>query len=253
MKIKKYVLLLPLLGALNTYGDDMQTLNKSGTLRVGTTGDYAPISFINKKGDFDGFAVDMANALGDHLRLKITFVKTSWPTLSEDLQNKKFDIAMGGITHTPFRAKEFLLTNQVIENGKIALVRCEDAHKYQTESAINKKSVRVVVNPGGTNEKFVKSRLLNSTIIDAPNNFVPFGMILEKQADVMVTDLIEGRYQSRLYPNQLCVANKVPFNGTDSYKVYMLPKTSDHLLSKVNDWLDTMNIKAVAKTWQIEP
>ncbi len=244
---------MSLLCAVNGYGDDWSMVKERGILRVGTTGDYAPISFINSDGKLQGFAIDMAESLGKALSLKVEFVKTSWPTLSQDLANNKFDIAMGGITHTKERAKTFLLTSKVIENGKIALVRCEDSSRYTSESMINNTTVKVVVNPGGTNERFVKSRLLKSNVINAKDNFVPFGMLLNKQADVMVTDLIEGRYQSRLHKNKLCVANDQPFSGTESYKVYMVQKDSKMLLTKVNDWLSAVDVNALKRKWKIDP
>ncbi|VTN11058.1 Cyclohexadienyl dehydratase precursor [Raoultella terrigena] len=60
----------------------------------------------------------MAKDLGEKLGLKVTFVQTSWPTLSGDLQADKFDIAMGGVTETPERAKDFALSHPVVANGK---------------------------------------------------------------------------------------------------------------------------------------
>ncbi|MBU2712051.1 transporter substrate-binding domain-containing protein [Zooshikella harenae] len=251
--MKKIIFLMSLLCAVNGYGDDWSMVKERGILRVGTTGDYAPISFTNNDGKLQGFAIDMAESLGKALSLKVVFIKTSWPTLSKDLANNKFDIAMGGITYTKDRANAFLLTSKVIDNGKIALVRCEDSIQYTSEKVINNASVKVVVNPGGTNERFVKSRLINSTVINAKDNFVPFGMLLSKQADVMVTDLIEGRYQSRLHQNKLCVANAQPFVGTESYKVYMVQKDSKILLTKVNDWLSVMEIDALKRKWKIDP
>ncbi|WP_163837011.1 transporter substrate-binding domain-containing protein [Spartinivicinus ruber] len=252
MKFLKYLFIFSLFCIQSICNADFID-DRDSTLRVGTTGDYAPISFANEQGQLNGFAIDMAEALGKHLNVKIQFVKTSWPTLSQDLKEDKFDIAMGGITYTQSRAKDFLLTNKVIDNGKVALVRCDDINNYLNEELINQSSVRVVVNPGGTNEKFVKSRLLQSHVINTKNNYVPFGMILENKADVMVTDLIEARYQSRLHKGKLCVANDTPFTGTSSYKVYMLPKVSNNLLSKVNKWLRIVDINSITKKWKIDP
>ncbi len=72
---------------------------------MGVPGDYAPLAFHNEAGELRGYDVDMAKDLGQKLGLKVTFVLTSWPTLSSDLKADKFDIAMGGVTETPERAK----------------------------------------------------------------------------------------------------------------------------------------------------
>ncbi len=67
---------------------------------MGVPGDYAPLAFHNEAGELRGYDVDMAKDLGQKLGLKVTFVLTSWPTLSSDLKADKFDIAMGGVTET---------------------------------------------------------------------------------------------------------------------------------------------------------
>ncbi len=97
---------------------DPQAIQQSGELKVGVPGDYAPLAFHNEAGELRGYDVDMAKDLGQKLGLKVTFVLTSWPTLSSDLKADKFDIAMGGVTETPERAKDFALSHPVVANGK---------------------------------------------------------------------------------------------------------------------------------------
>src|ERR1700741_3231406 len=71
---------------------------KRGTLRVGMTGDYAPFSLLDgTTGKFRGFDVDMAEALGKTLGVKVEFVKTAWPQLAKDFEAENFDVAMGGV------------------------------------------------------------------------------------------------------------------------------------------------------------
>ena len=55
---------------------------KRGTLRVGMTGDYQPFTYFDKAAStFRGFDVDMAEALGKALGVKVEFVQTAWPQL----------------------------------------------------------------------------------------------------------------------------------------------------------------------------
>ena len=61
---------------------------KRGTLRVGMTGDYAPFSYLDKAtSTFRGFDVDMAEALGTALGVKVEYIKTSWPELMKDFED----------------------------------------------------------------------------------------------------------------------------------------------------------------------
>ena len=52
---------------------------KRGTLRVGMTGDYPPFSYLDRAtSKFRGFDVDMADALGKALGVKVEYVQTNW-------------------------------------------------------------------------------------------------------------------------------------------------------------------------------
>src|SRR4051812_22995447 len=74
---------------------------KRGTLRVGMTGDYLPFtSFDKETSKFRGFDVDMAEALGKALDVRVEYVQTAWPRLMKDFEADNFDIAMGGISIT---------------------------------------------------------------------------------------------------------------------------------------------------------
>src|SRR5665213_4601460 len=69
---------------------------KRGTLRVGMTGDYLPFTSLDKTtGKFRGFDVDMAEALGKALGVKVEYVQTSWPQMTHDFEADDFDVAMG--------------------------------------------------------------------------------------------------------------------------------------------------------------
>ncbi len=60
------------------------TSSTRGTLRVGMTGDYLPFSSLDKAtSKFRGFDVDMAEALGKALGVKVEYVHTAWPQLMQ--------------------------------------------------------------------------------------------------------------------------------------------------------------------------
>jgi cyclohexadienyl dehydratase len=51
---------------------------KRGTLRIGMTGDYLPFTYFDKStSQFRGFDVDMAEALGKALGVKVEYVQTA--------------------------------------------------------------------------------------------------------------------------------------------------------------------------------
>ncbi|MEH8382200.1 transporter substrate-binding domain-containing protein [Klebsiella pneumoniae] len=208
---------------------NMQSIEHSGELKVGVPGDYAPLAFRNAAGELQGYDVDMAR----------------------DLQADKFDIAMGGVTETPARAQAFALSHPVVANGKIALANCQAAPRLGSLEKIDRPDVKVVVNPGGTNQSFVDEHIKQAQIIRVQNNVDNLQALRQKTADMMVTDLIEGDYYQSKEPGVFCVANETPFAGTASNKVYMMSKDNPVLLKKVNQWLDSQDKEVLKRKWKI--
>ncbi|MEE3386493.1 MAG: transporter substrate-binding domain-containing protein, partial [Prevotella sp.] len=105
-----------------------------GTLLVGTTGDYRPLSFCEPTGRYWGFGIEMAEEIARRLGVGISFVKTSWPTLSNDVLSdpQAFDFAIGGITITDARRETMLMSDGYLANGKTILCRAADSEKYKS-------------------------------------------------------------------------------------------------------------------------
>ena len=83
----------------------LEKIQERGTLLVGTTGDYRPLSYKEPgTGEYWGFGIDVAGEIAGSLGVSISYVPTSWPTLSADVQKAElFDFAIGGITITDVR------------------------------------------------------------------------------------------------------------------------------------------------------
>jgi cyclohexadienyl dehydratase len=209
---------------------------KHGTLRVGMTGDYLPFTYLDKATQkYRGFDVDMAEALGKALGVKVEYVQTSWPQLMKDFEAGNFDIAMGGISITLDRQKKGLFSTPVMRDGKTPIARCADNGKYQTISDIDKSGIRVIVNPGGTNERFARANVKNAEIKVYNDNVTIFDEIAKGDADLMMTDASETRYQQKLHPGVLCAVHPdQPFDFAE--KAYWMQRDVA-LKDFVDQWL----------------
>src|SRR5215471_6126549 len=124
-------LLLTMASAQAQQPSRLDQIISRGTLRVGMTGDYRPFTFLDKETQkFSGFDVDMAEALGKALGVKVEFVPTAWPQLMKDFEADNFDIAMGGISITLDGQKKGLFSSPIMREGKTPIVRCTDVGKY---------------------------------------------------------------------------------------------------------------------------
>ncbi|MEL4073445.1 transporter substrate-binding domain-containing protein [Ochrobactrum sp. GPK 3] len=207
-----------------------------GVLKVGTTGDYSPFSIRDPKtGQFTGFDIDLADNLAKALGVRVEFVPTTWPTLTQDFENNKFDIAMGGISITLERQKTGLFSTPYLQDGKAPIARCSDHNQYTTLTDIDKPNVRVIMNPGGTNEKFVRAHIKHAQIDVWDDNTTIFDQIAQGKADVMITDASETRYQQSVHSGLLCAVNPdEPFNSIE--KAYWIQR-APYLAAFVDQWL----------------
>ena len=206
-------------------------------LRVGTTGDFLPFTYQldQTTNTFYGVDIELAKDLAASLDAKAVFVKTSWPTLLADLEANKFDIGMSGITIKLARQQKALFSIPLLSSGKAAITRDENAATYTSIEAINKKGVRVIVNPGGTNEAFARANFPNATIIQNEENLSIFQKIVDGEADLMVTDAVETLIQELIHPELEAVNPEAPFNFFEMG--YLLPR--DHTFKAyVDQWLN---------------
>lgn len=213
----------------------LERVEQSGVLRVCTTGDYRPFTYLQADGQYEGIDIDQAQSLAKALGVKAEFVKTTWPTLMQDFTAGKCDIAMGGISVTLARQKVAAYSVHYMVDGKTPITRCDDVEKYQTLQQIDQPGVRVIVNPGGTNYKFAEANLTKAKIEVYPDNNTIFQQIVDGKADVMVTDAIETRLQHKLHPQLCAVHPDHPF--TYGEKAYLLPRDDLPFQNFVNQWL----------------
>ena len=214
----------------------LDEIMKRGTLRVGMTGDYKPFTYLDKTTQqFSGFDVDMAEALGKALGVKVEFVQTAWPQLMKDFEADNFDIAMGGVSITLDRQKKGMFSSPIMREGKTPIARCADKGKYETIADIDKPGTRVIVNPGGTNERFARANVKNAEVKVYNDNVAIFDEIAKGNADLMMTDSSETLYQQKLHPGVLCAVHPdKPFDFAE--KAYWLQRDVA-LKAFVDQWL----------------
>lgn len=242
------------LGASAEGTSHLDSVIQQGQLRVCTTGDYKPYTSKGEDGEYAGIDIAMARSLADSLGVKVEWVPTTWKTLMPDVLAGKCDIGMGGISVTLERQKKAFFSTTLDVDGKIPLVRCEDQALYQTLEQINQTSVRLVEPAGGTNEAFVHA-LLPKTQLQLHDNVSIFQELLDKKADVMITDASEALYQQKLKPG-LCAVNPTQYMQYGE-KAYLLPRDDMTWKLYVDQWLHlakaTGNYQKILRQWLAVP
>ncbi len=249
MNLKKTVVLLSVCCLLSFAATTMAAgtskldeIIARGHILVGTTGDYKPFSYLNPETKkYEGHDIDAARILAESLGVEVQFVATTWKTLVSGILENKYDVAMCGITRTLSRQKEVGLTAPYIKVGKSPLIRKTDESKYKTLADIDQTGVKIGVNPGGTNEKYVIANIKNATIVVIPKNLAIPDKIAAGEVDVMITDNVEAMLVAGKRPELYAVAPDAPLTRDDFG--YMLGRDEPALLNWLNLWVHQMHEK----------
>jgi len=166
-------------------------------LRIGTSGDYAPFSFVSEaaEGGIDGFDVALARAFAAAEGRPLELVRFRWSELASSLQDGRFDIAMSGVTVRADRSLVGRFSLPVAESGAVALVR--DSKRFPDLAALESGRPRVVVNAGGHLEHLAHERFPNAEIEALSDNAQVRRALLEGQADAALSDSLEAREWQR--------------------------------------------------------
>ena len=204
-----------------TAGQRLDQIMQTKTLRVGTPGDYRPFA-IKADGGYSGHDIDVIEAMAKEMGVKIEWVQTTWPNLMPDLKANKYDVAVGGITRNVARIGQADMLPGYAPFGKVALVRKADKDKFTSPESLNQSSVRVIKNPGGTNEAYVLQNLTAAQVSTHDKNAEIPALIAEGKGDVMITETYEALHYSKADPRLHAASLDKPLTPVNQLG-FMLP------------------------------
>ena len=165
---------------------------ESGKLRVGTTGDWNPMSMKDPASDsYTGFDIDVMTELAKDLGVEVEFVPTEWKTLVPGIVADKYDISTSA-SITAQRIRSVGFTDSYYTLGTVPLTRKQNLDRFGTWEDINQEGVTVAVTLGTSQEQQAKALFPKATIraIEAPAR--DFQEVLAGRADVSVTSNVEA-------------------------------------------------------------
>ncbi len=107
------MLVLFTLCAANAWAGGKSVLDEikaAGVMVVSTDANYAPQSYLNKKGELEGFDISVAKEVAKRLGVKVKFVTPDWDLITAGKWGKRWDISIGSMTPTKERKKVLFFT-----------------------------------------------------------------------------------------------------------------------------------------------
>jgi polar amino acid transport system substrate-binding protein len=97
-----FVAVSVIFGATSSFGggDVLNEILAAGVIKVSTDANYAPQSFLNDKGELEGFDISVAKEVAKRLGVKVKFITPDWDLITAGKWGKRWDLSIGSMTPT---------------------------------------------------------------------------------------------------------------------------------------------------------
>lgn len=231
----------------------LQEILGDGVLKVGTTGDWNPMSMRDPASNsYKGYDIDVMTELAKDLGVEVEFVPTDWKTLVNGVVAKKYHMT-GSASISPGRAKAAGYSDSYFSLATVPLILTENADKFKDWVDLDKPEVTVAATLGTTQEKQVKEFFPNAKhqIVEAPAR--DFQEVLSGRADAHITSNVEAYKLVAKYPQMMVVPVSAPKAPTPI--AMLLPQDDQIWINYVNTWISLKKeggfFDALAVKWQL--
>ena len=213
----------------------LQTILKNGEIRVGTTGDWNPMTVKDPAtNEYIGFEIEIVKQLAKDMDVNLVIIPTEWKTLVNGIVSNKYDIS----TSASLSAKRALSTGYTDSYFKLATVPLtlkKNLNKFQNWDDINKQGVKVAVTLGTTQEIQAKEIFPNATlnIIESPAR--DFQEVLAGRSEVHITSNIEAATLVEQYPEMAIIPVSEPKYPTPL--AWLTPQDDQVWINYLNHWI----------------
>ncbi|GKV55840.1 basic amino acid ABC transporter substrate-binding protein [Sporosarcina sp. NCCP-2222] len=172
-------------GSTGDTGDAAEAGGKK-KLIVGTDATYAPMEYMDEKGNIVGIDIDIVKAIAEAAGVEVEFRNYGWDPLFPAVNNEEVDFAVSSITIDEERKQSFDFSDPYYIANQLILVP-EDS---DVESFQDLKDKRVSVQNGTTGHMVVKGLQgdTSSKILAADTMPLAIGEMINGNADASVGD-----------------------------------------------------------------
>ncbi|WP_342431640.1 transporter substrate-binding domain-containing protein [Neobacillus sp. FSL H8-0543] len=160
---------------------------KKKTLVVGTAPGYFPFEMKDSKGEFIGYDMDTARAIGEALKVKVEFKQFGFDGLIPALGTGEIDIILAGMTIRGDRALAVSFANPYFATGQVLMVPKGDTATKSWED-LDQPGKKIAVSLGTTGALLAKQIFKNAEIADFEDFPAASMALVQGQADGVIYD-----------------------------------------------------------------
>ena len=229
------MLLAPAISTAQTKSRLTQILER-GTLRVGTTGDFNPMSLRDTTNHtLVGFDIDAMKQLATDMGVKIEFVPTEWATLVNGLVSDRYDI-FSGASLSMARAKTVAFSSPYTYVGTVPMTLKKDGAKFTDWASLNNANTTVAVSMGTVFEQQARALFPNAKVRAVEKPATGFQEVLAGRATATITSNIEASTLVKTYNTLQIIGTSATMKEARPL-AYPVPQGDYVWLTFVNNWI----------------
>jgi polar amino acid transport system substrate-binding protein len=160
---------------------------KEKKLVVGTAPGYFPFEMKDKNGEFIGYDMDTARAIGESLGVDVEFKQFGFDGLIPALQTGEIDLIIAGMTIRGDRALAVSFANPYFKTGQVLMLPKGDSSTSSWED-LDQPGKKIAVSLGTTGALLAKQLYKNAEILDFEDFPAAAMALTQGQADGVVYD-----------------------------------------------------------------
>ncbi len=207
----------------------LKKVNDKGEMVVGFCAQYPPFESKNEKtGQFEGFDVDLAQALAKEMGVKPKFIDAEWQGLLAGLKKGDYDVLITCMSKSEVRGQNANFSDVYYDLPDVIVVRKDEA---TVKGKDDLKGKTVGVQLGSGSEQLADS--MKATFKDIKRyNYNPeaFTDLKVKRIDAVLVGYAYAVNQMKVDPSYKVVGEPLSVAET----VVVLPKGADALTQKIN-------------------
>ena len=213
----------------------LEQVLERGTLRVGTTGDFKPMTFRNPAtGGYEGYDIDAVEKLAADMGVAVEWVATDWKTLVAGILADRYDMTTSASLSLD-RAKVAGFSAPYVTFATVPVALSETAERRAGWDELDRKDVRIAVTLGTVFEQQARRFFEAAEIVTVEAPARGFQEVLAGRATATITSNVDAASLTTTYP-ELAV---VPVDAPRSQRpgAFLLPQDDQVWINFVNHWI----------------
>ncbi|MCP8938241.1 ABC transporter substrate-binding protein [Alsobacter sp. SYSU M60028] len=211
--------------ATGAHSQDLKLINP-GELTVVSLADQPGTSFVDAKGEVQGMAVDLMNAIAGKLGVKVTYRTAPIATVISAVSVNQYDTAAAGLAVTEERKKSVDFSIPWNYGQLTVIVR----NKLSSNDVEGLKGKTLGVITGSVQEQYARANFGGVDIKNFQQQPAMVNALLANQIDALMVGSYDGSTYLARYPEL-----SVPFvSSSDVYNAFPVAKTRPEFLAAMN-------------------